>query len=178
MKRLFFCFVICAFTIITNAQSIGSFLDFYLGQSMSEVRSITNSKYSSASWDGNRCIIKNINLAGERFGSLYIDFQNGYINEAWFNKSSTLTGSYSVISNYLKSQVEVHKQVIGRLYLAYTSKYGKESVMTDQSIIWRSPNGNSVTISLETNTMDFGLGDYGGAVITRVTYSNSSYGNY
>jgi len=178
MKKIFFCFVFSAFAIISYAQSIGGFLDFYLGQSMSEVRSITNSKYSSVSWESNKCVIKNVVLAGEQFGGLYITFQNGYIYKAEFINNSALVGSYSLISNYVKSQVELHKQVIGRLYSAYTSKYGKESVMTDQSIIWRSPNGNSVTIALEIDTTDFGFGDYGGGVCTRVTYSSSSYGNY
>ena len=178
MKRYLLCLALSAFSIITNAQSIGGFLDFYLGQSMSEVHSITNSKYSSASWDGNRCIIKNISLAGERFDNLYIEFQNGYINEAWFNKTSTSSGSLSHLTNYLNAQAEVHKKIIARLYSAYVSKYGKETVMTDQSITWRSPNGNSVTISLEVHSDDMGFGDYIGSILTRVEYTRSSYGNY
>lgn len=178
MKRFVISSLLCAFSIINYAQSIGSFLDFYLGQSMSEVRSITNSKYSSVSWDGNRCTINNISLAGERFDNLYIDFQNGYIYEAWFNKSSTSSGSYSHLTNYLNAQAEVHKKIIARLYSAYVSKYGKETVMTDQSITWRSPNGNSVTISLEVHSDDMGFGDYIGSILTRVEYTRSSYGNY
>lgn len=177
MKRFLVCSLLCAFAIIANAQSIGSFLDFYLGQSVSEVRSITSSKYSSVSWDGNQCIIKNISLAGERFENLHIVFQNGYINKAWFEKSSVTMGSYSHLSNFLNSQAVVHKQTIARLYSAYVSRYGKETVMTDQSIMWRGQNGNSVTIALEVHSDDLGYGDYIGAIGTKVTYS-CSYGNY
>lgn len=178
MKRLFVSSLFCLLAIFSSAQSIGAFLDFYLGQSISDVRRITSSKYLSVSWDNNQCTINNIQLAGERFSNLFITFQNGFVSEAQFVESSTSSGSYSYLTNFLNTQCEVHKQMIGRLYSAYTAKYGKESVMNNQSVIWRSSNGNCITISLEVHSDDLGFGDYIGSVATRVKYSSSSFGNY
>lgn len=179
MKRIIACSLICMFTLIINAQSIGSFLDFYLGQSISEVRNITNSKYYGVSWSEGGCKIPDVRLAGEQFNSLFISFQNGVIVEATFQYSQfPPSGSYSTVVNNLNNAAEMQKQMISRLYASYKSKYGKETVTTNSSITWRSKNGNSVTISMESSVDDWGMGEYKGYVKTLVTYSHNSYGNY
>ena len=84
MKRFLVCSLLCAFSVISNAQSIGSFLDFNLGQSMSEVRNIVNVKYPSATWENERCKIKNIRIAGEFFEILDLYFDNNKLTKGVF----------------------------------------------------------------------------------------------
>ena len=122
MKKLLACSLLCAFSLIANAQSIGSFLDFYLGQSISEAKIIVNSKYPSASWDNNKCT---------------------------------------------------------RLYSLLKSKYGKESYSTNNTLVWRGANGNSITIELRQTVEDVGYGSYAGTVAAFLTYElSSNLGNY
>lgn len=181
MKRLSVCSLLFAFSIISNAQSIGSFLDFYLGQSMSEVRNIVNNKYPSATWESKRCTINNIRIAGEYFKSLTLYFENNKLIEGRFYHSTfnLYCSSYEEAKRYVDNVSPQYINMISRLYSLFKSKYGKESYSTNNTLVWRGANGNSITIELRQTVEDVGYGSYAGTVAAFLTYElTSNLGNY
>ena len=180
MKKIFFCFILNAFALIANAQSIGSFLDFHLGQSISEVRNIVNYKYPSATWNGNNCTIDNIRVAGENFKTLCLTFDNNkLISGSFYMASFNLDcNSYVDAKRYVDNVSPQYIDMVSRLYSLFNSKYGKESYSTNNSVVWRGSNGNTITIELRQtiNDIDFG---YVGDVRVFLRYEMSSnLGNY
>lgn len=181
MKRFLVCSLLCTFTLISYAQSIGSFLDFYLGQSMSEVKSIVNNKYPSATWKSNECTIENIRIAGENFKRLCLKFDNyklisGHFYQSTFNIDCF---SYENAKRYVDSVSPQYINMISRLYSLFKLKYGKESYSTNDAVVWRGTNGNSITIELRSTVEDIGYGNYAGSVGVWLTYEvSSNLGNY
>ena len=175
MKR--FCFIILffVFSIGINAQSIGRFLDFHLGQSIYEVQNIVNTKYRGAEWKNNSCEIYNISLAGETFKLLTLYFQNGMLSEACFsyNHTGSMVYGYNNAVRTRNSALQRAGGMISRLYATYASKYGKETVLTDNAVIWNGKNGNSIKISLSEEMVDMGGGNYGLNCAVLVKYSSS-----
>lgn len=181
MKRYLLCLVLSAFSIIINAQSIGSFLDFYLGQSMSEVRNITNSKYHGAEWENNLCKIQDVSLAGESFKLLALKFQNGKLSSSTFSKNYTFAQIVSGYNNAVRTMdnaLQMASGMISRLYATYASRYGKEKVITDNSIIWSGNNGNSIKIALVKEIVNIGGNDYGLNCCVTVNYYSSNIDNF
>ena len=181
MKRLLFCLVLNVFAIISNAQSIGSFLDFHLGQSMSEVRNIVNYKYPSATWKSNECTIDNISIAGENFKGLCLKFDNNKLKSGQFFQSDFKLDafSYENAKRYVDNVSSQYINMISRLYSLFKSKYGKESYFTNDTVVWREANGNSITIKLRLTVEDVGYGTYAGTVGVWLTYeASSNLGNY
>jgi hypothetical protein len=181
MKKLLACSLLCAFSLIANAQSIGSFLDFYLGQSISEAKIIVNSKYPSASWDNNKCTIKNVRIAGEDFKSLDLYFEHNKLTSGRFCQSTFNLdcSSYEEAKRYVDNVSPQYINMISRLYSLFKSKYGKESYSTNNTLVWRGANGNSITIELRQTVEDVGYGSYAGNVAAFLTYElTSNLGNY
>ena len=178
MKKIIVSACLCVCSIITNAQSIGSFLDFYLGQSMSEVRSIINSKYYSSEWNGNVCKIFNVSLAGEQFNQLTIEFSGGQIISATFLNSPDhiITFSSSDFNQRMESQINIQQQRIARLYAQYKSKYGKETASSDTSVIWTDLSGKSINLFVTINN-NHSYDSYMGNVNVIVKYSTRQ-GNF
>ena len=182
MSRFLFCSLFCFFYLFSSAQSIGSFLDFYLGQSISDVRRIVNSKYPSAEWNNNECTISNVRLAGESFNHLYLKFQNNVLVSGKFVESSynldIPTSSYEDASNFVNYHIPQYVDMINRLYSQYLYKYGKETFQTNSSVVWRDSNRNTITIELQKKINLLG-GDYLGCVGVILLYEKSeNIGNY
>lgn len=160
MKRQWFIILFSIISIVTYAQAIGSFLDFHLGQSKYDVQNIVNTKYRGAEWNGNCCRINNISLAGESFNQLTLEFQNGVLTSAIFSRSfkNIWIEGYSNAIRFLENAQQEANHLISRLYATYASKYGKESTLTDNAIIWRGFNSNSIKISYIQQFVDQGMG--------------------
>ena len=118
MKRLFVSSLFCLLAIFSSAQSIGSFLDFHLGQSMSEVRNIVNYKYPSATWKSNECTIDNISIAGENFKGLCLKFDNNKLKSGQFFQSDFKIDafSYENAKRYVDNVSSQYINMISRLY--------------------------------------------------------------
>ena len=182
MSRFLFCSLFCFFYLFSSAQSIGSFLDFYLGQSITDVRRIVNSKYPSAEWNNNECTIRNVRLAGESFDNLFLKFQNNVLVSGKFAKGSTnlaiSTSSYEDASNFVNYHIPQYEDMITRLYSQYLYKYGKETFQTNSSVVWRDSNRNSITIKLRKE-VNYVSGTYLGYAGVMLLYEISeNIGNY
>lgn len=181
MKRQWFIFLFSLFNIVTYAQAIGSFLDFHLGQSRFDVQNIVNTKYRGAEWNNNSCKINNISLAGEFFNQFTMEFQNGVITNAIFSRSfnNTWIEGYSNAIRFLENAQQEANHLISRLHATYASKYGKESTLTDNAIIWRGFNGNSIKISYIQQFVDHGIGGvYLVNCVVNVNYLSSNNDNF
>lgn len=180
MKRYLLCSVFSVFSIITNAQSIGSFLDFHLGQSMSEVRNIVNIKYPSATWDNERCHIYNIRIAGEYFKNLDLYFDNNKLTKGVFchNTFNLDCISYEDAKRYVDNVSPQYINMISRLYSLFSSKYGKESYSTNNTLVWRGSNGNSITIEFQQNVENSFYSYIGRAGVFLMYDLSSNLGNY
>ena len=180
MKRQWFIFLFSFFSIVSYAQVIGSFLDFYLGQPKYEVQSIINSKYQGAEWDNNSCKIQNISLAGESFNRLTLEFQNGILTSAicfrGFDKA--WIDGYNNAERFFQYAQQEASNMISRLYATYKSKYGRESASTNDAIIWRGNNGNSIKIAYRQQFVNQGMGGYSVNCIVNVQYMSSDSGNF
>lgn len=180
MKKLFFSFLFLLFSIVTYAQTIGGFLDFYLGQSKSEVQNIVNSKYRGAEWDHNSCKIEDISLAGESFNRLTLDFQNGILTSAiCFRKfDNPWIDGYNNAERFFEYAQQEASNMMSRLYATYKSKYGRESASTNDAIIWRANNGNSIKIAYRQQFINQGMGGYSVNCAVSVHYISSNSGNF
>ena len=181
MKRQWFIILFTIFSIAAYAQTIGSFLDFHLGQSKYEVQRIVNSKYHGAEWENNLCKIQDVSLAGESFMLLALEFQNGKLSSSTFSKNYTFAQIVSGYNNAVRTMdnaLQMASGMISRLYATYASRYGKEKVITDNSIIWSGNNGNSIKIALVKEIVNIGGNDYGLNCCVQVNYYSSNNDNY
>lgn len=180
MKKIIIIIALIPFTIYSSAQNIESFLDFRLGQSVSEVRNIVKNKYPSAEWDNNRCDINNVRIAGEYFNTLRLSFANNKVVSGRFSKHTTNLDfpSYDDAKRYVDNLWPQYVDMMSRLYSIYKSKYGSESYSSGISIVWRDSTGNSIKIELIPNIEDLVL-TYAGSVSIYIEYElYSNIGNF
>ena len=178
MKRFLMCTFLGVFSLIIYAQSIGGFLDFYLGQSISDVRNVTYRKYPTAEWKDNECTIRNIRIAGESFKLLLLTFENNSLVRGRFIQSSTnhSCASYEDAKRFVDYNLPQYVDMISRLYAPLVAKYGKETYSTDTSIVWKNGNSKSITIQLRQNIgegLDFYT--YSAGVFVDLIYEISRY---
>lgn len=172
MKRFFLFSLSCIVFINLHSQQISKFLDFKLGQSITDVRNIIALKYGSAEWNGNDCKIFNVNLANEFFDQLTMEFRGGKLSRAIFLNSPQLivTSSSYEYNQAMESQASIQQQRIGRLYSQYRAKYGKETMTSNSSVIWTDIYGNSINLYITINNDNSG-DIFVGNINVVITYS-------
>ena len=182
MKKLFCLFIFFVVVLSTSAQSIGSFLDFYLGQPISEVKKITNSKYPTASWDEKICTIQNVRIAGELFTKLYLRFDNNILTTGDFSLRQRIpidiSFDYEAASSFLNNCTSHDADVASRLYALYVEKYGKETYNTGKTIVWRGADGKSIKLEFKSEFVNIEGGYLGGAELQLKYEMSSVLGNY
>ena len=182
MKKVFCLFIFFVFVLSTSAQSIGSFLDFYLGQPISEVKNITNSKYPTASWNEKCCIIQNVRIAGELFTRLYLGFDNNILTLGSFALTQKIpfdiNDDYEAASSYLNNCISHDADVASRLYALYVEKYGQETYNTGKTIVWRGADGKSIKLEFKSQFVNIEGGYFGSAELYLNYEMSSVLGNY
>lgn len=138
-------------SVAQNAQpQIEGFWGVKLGDTQRSVVSKVKQSYPNADYDmstkGHPFRAKNVSLAGIEVGSCEFTFNNGIFTKATFNKPTGWKQIHvSRVQSFLNSLSQQMQSDYQEVCDAISSKYGTPKV-SGQTVIWRTSNGNSITV--------------------------------
>lgn len=185
-KRLSFLFVLLlSVTVCGFAQAqIEGFWGVKLGDTQRSVVSKVKQSYPKADYDmslnGHPFRANNVSLAGLDVDNCQFTFTNGIFTKAIFNKATGWKQIHaSRVQSFLNSLTQQMQSDYQDICDAISSKYGTPKV-SGQTAIWRTSNGNSITVKpwikedagiiLDDGTTFAGMGIY-------IIYSKGSHLN-
>lgn len=161
--------IICC--TLSYGQAIEKFLEFRLGQPISEVRNILNNKYPNAKWTENRYELnQKVQLAGETFESCNLFFNNGILTEAilYVGKHNLVETNEEAV-RFVENSFSSLSGMADRLYSKFALKYGNETLHSGNSITWK--RGNSLTITINHVIQELSFNLFNSSVALNVRYS-------
>lgn len=151
-KRLFLLFVLLlSISISSFAQAqIEGFWGVKLGDTERSVVSKVKQSYPSANYvkysSGYKFKVFNVSLAGLDVDNCEFDFTSGILKKATFNKIVGWKQIHvSRVQSFLNSLTQQMQSDYQEVCDAISSKYGTPKV-SGQTAIWKTTNGNSITV--------------------------------
>lgn len=143
-------------------------------------------RYPNVEWKHPCIYLKNVTFIDTKFDNLVITYKNEKLVEATF----TLFDNASVMDNPFKDRTTIlneakskQNQIVNRFTQAFNglgnslcSKYGNPTVSSEGNAIWRNINSNSITLNLNFNNSQDGMGVHFGGQLT-VTYRTVTTNN-
>lgn len=170
----------CLFvTLPTFSQTqIEGFWGIKLGEPESTVVTKVKQKYPNAKYvqytSGKEFVAPNVNIAGIDVSSCHFTFRNGIFTKAVFaigDIAPDFLKNMNHVQNFFDSVTAKVQNYYAQFYERMQNKYGTPSISSSSSTIWRTSNGNSITISTYKNNDYLPGGGYLPAMGVLLTYS-------
>ena len=185
-RLLLFLSILFISTYINAQSEITGFLGIRLEDKPYVAIDKLKQRYPNVEWKHPCIHLENVTFIDTQFNKLVITYKNEKLVDATF----TLFDNASVMDNPFKDRVTFlnedkskQNRIMNRFTQAFNglgnalcSKYGNPTVSSEGNAIWRDINSNSITLNVNLNNSQDGMGVHFGGQLT-VTYRTVTTNN-